>query len=264
MSSDLIDRYVRRVAGELPFGSRMRARIVDEVRVYLDEAAQGLQEEGLAGEEAQQRAIARFGSPYLVARRFAESRGVTAMATTMTRVAGLAAVAGAILAAVSMMIQFVTTYEQTWTDGVGFIGVVLIGIGLVGMHYRQRGTYGSYGRIGFRLLPAGIVVGAIDLVLYTGILFFLGELLLAAGVILIAGATWRAEILPRSGLAIAVAGFIGVLAANWIPGNAGQITGEPWDWAAAVGVVIFAGGWIVVGLALWREEAQDVRHPAAA
>lgn len=56
----------------------------------------------------------------------------------------------------------------------------------------------------------------------------------------------------------------GPLAANWIPENPAHITGEPWDWAAALGVVVFAAGWITVGQALWGEEAETLQASLSA
>lgn len=77
----LIERYVARTASKLPFGRQMRKRIAAEITDYLVESTDAYEETGLSRREAERRAVEAFGPPYVVARGFAESRGVRAMAT---------------------------------------------------------------------------------------------------------------------------------------------------------------------------------------
>ncbi len=70
-----IERYLAALRLELRTGRRRARRVVHEVADHLREAAEAEEASGLAREEAEQRAIARFGSPGTVAARFNASDG---------------------------------------------------------------------------------------------------------------------------------------------------------------------------------------------
>jgi len=93
-----ISSYLGVLQGELRAPSRPRARILHEVADHLVEAAQRERERGADPEEAERRAIARFGAPHEVARQFAPVLAVSrARAVGQAQVVALAAVFGAML-----------------------------------------------------------------------------------------------------------------------------------------------------------------------
>lgn len=93
-----ISTYLDALRGELRATARPRARILHEVADHLAEAAQWERERGAAPEEAERRAIARFGAPREVAHQFAPVLAASrARAVGRAQVVALAAVLGAML-----------------------------------------------------------------------------------------------------------------------------------------------------------------------
>ena len=73
MTPGAIDGYLQRLADELARAGlhrRRRARILAEVRDHLEESARRLRAQGLAADAAQQEAVARFGSPAVLAHSY--------------------------------------------------------------------------------------------------------------------------------------------------------------------------------------------------
>ena len=67
-----IEDYLDKLRRELPGGRRFKRRVLSEVEDHLREGVWHEQEGGVPALEAERRVIERFGSPRLVARRFAE------------------------------------------------------------------------------------------------------------------------------------------------------------------------------------------------
>ncbi|HKF16959.1 MAG TPA: permease prefix domain 1-containing protein [Candidatus Dormibacteraeota bacterium] len=73
-----IDHYVRDLAERLPAAGGLRERVREEVTGHLSDAASDLEQQGMPPAEAEQRAIAGFGSPDAVARGILEDLGLLA------------------------------------------------------------------------------------------------------------------------------------------------------------------------------------------
>jgi len=69
-----LDAYLARLAAELRKRGLADASIVEEARGYLTDATEAALQHGLAPEEAERDAIARFGDPGVVASSFAAAR----------------------------------------------------------------------------------------------------------------------------------------------------------------------------------------------
>ena len=67
-----VEDYLDKLRRELPGGRRFKRRVLSEVEDHLREGVWHEQEGGVPALEAERRVIERFGSPQLVARRFAE------------------------------------------------------------------------------------------------------------------------------------------------------------------------------------------------
>lgn len=255
----LIDRYVARTASKLPFGRQMRKRIAAEITDYLVESTDAYEETGLSRREAERRAVEAFRPPYVVARSFAESRGVRAMATRFTRWAGLAAIVGALLVGLSITVQAASSWTTTWTDGVGGIGGALMGVGLVGLHMRQRGTYGAIGRCGFRLIVAGFVATVASALTWFTPGWVVAMVVVAVGIIMIGAASYRADVLPR--LAVAALSVGGALAIGLNALHevimATEAANSAVNLTASAGIAALAAGWLWLGSFLWSETASE-------
>jgi hypothetical protein len=73
--SDTIDRYLDRLLASLHGSPADVRRILAETEEHLRDAAREGVESGLAEEEAERRAVERFGPPRVIARRFGPPRG---------------------------------------------------------------------------------------------------------------------------------------------------------------------------------------------
>lgn len=65
-----IDHYVRDLIARLPAAGDLRERVGEEVEGHLNDAKSELERQGLPPAEAEERAVDRFGSAEVVARRF--------------------------------------------------------------------------------------------------------------------------------------------------------------------------------------------------
>lgn len=101
MEDDLIDGYLDDLLRELQVEARRARRILAETEDHLRALAEQERAAGLPSPDAEERALARFGSPALVARRFAREDGPAMRpALLLNFVLSLALVAGIGLAAI--------------------------------------------------------------------------------------------------------------------------------------------------------------------
>src|SRR5262249_41522434 len=87
----MIDRYVRDLAERLPVAGGLRERVREEVTGHLSDAASDLERQGMPPAEAEQRAIAGFGSPDRVARGILEELDLQARAVASVLARAVAA-----------------------------------------------------------------------------------------------------------------------------------------------------------------------------
>ncbi len=78
-----IDDYLRQIEPLLPRAARRR--LLAEITGHLGDATEAFKKRGLATDEAEQRALADFGSPELIAGRCHESTGGLFMSSTLKR-----------------------------------------------------------------------------------------------------------------------------------------------------------------------------------
>jgi hypothetical protein len=249
----LIDAYLN----ELRF-SLGKLRDLDdvlaEVADHLELSADQLVRSGLARHDAEAQALARFGSPALVARVFAEEakRG-GAVSTTLTRRAGLAAmVAPPLMIAGGLGANAASSTQPG--SGIGaaacLAATAMFVFALVGLRVRHGGL-GLVGRIAFWLamlaVPVAMPFG------YAGIVVLAVEL--GVVVSLYGIAMLRAAILPPVPVSLFAFSW-----PAWAP-VALAITaggGDANTYAVIPGLVTLAAlMWI--GRALWREPALDAR-----
>jgi len=86
-----IDRYVKELAEHLPAAGGLRERVREEVTGHLSDAASHLERQGIPPAEAEQRAIAGFGSPDRVARGILEELDLQARAVAAVLAQAVAA-----------------------------------------------------------------------------------------------------------------------------------------------------------------------------
>ena len=145
--------------------------------------------------------------------------------------------------------------------GVGLLGIVG---GLVGVYARQADYHGGLGQVGFVLALAGdliylvgtIVILASNLLggtgpLPTGILVFIGTLLLAVGFVVLGAAILRVRVLaPWSGWILIIDGVFVILMFIVPPLIASPVN------TLGGSLVLFAVAWLALSYALWpRGEA---------
>ena len=249
----LIDSYLN----ELRYSLGKLADVDDvlaEIADHLHESVDGLVRAGASRPDAESQALARFGSPPLVARVYAEEakRG-GAVSTTLTRRAGLAAVIAPPLMAGSLVVANLSHSQQPGS-GIGVAGgltaAALFVFALVGLRYRHGGL-GLLGRIAFWLaivaFPAAMPFG------YAGFVVLAVEF--GVVVLLYGVAMLRAGILPRPAVAL----FAFTWPA-WAP-IAYLITALDDDanryLTVPIGLTLGALMWL--GWAMWREPALDAR-----
>lgn len=111
--ADLITAYIEELRAELVTSKRRKHRIMAEVRDHLLESAAGLEAEGLTPEEAQREAVARFGHPVVVARRFS---GRAELWWLLSWVLGFSVFAGMVVAAYGAG-WLLISLSHWWLDG---------------------------------------------------------------------------------------------------------------------------------------------------
>lgn len=236
--------------------------IVDEVADHLHSSVDRFVAGGMPVADAERRALAQFGSPALVAKVFAEEakRGA-AVSTTLTRRAGVAAVASVALLAVGEAANEIIARGALHGVAVAAIlaGFVAFAVGLWGLR-RRHGGLGGIGRLAFwwfvvspvLALPAGYGAGAALAAEWLLIMSLLGVGMVRARVLPVPAVALFA-VSPVAGVAVVVglSTFSGIDLGNW-----------SYAFAAPAGV-----GFAWLGWAMSREPALDLpasdREPIA-
>lgn len=228
--------------------------IITEVADHLELTADHLVAAGMSRHDAEAQALARFGSPALVARVFAEEakRG-GAVSTTLTRRAGLAAVVAPPLMAAGLVVADQAHSQQPGSGigvAAGITAAALFVFALVGLRARHGGL-GLLGRIAFWL-----AIAAFPLAMPFGYAGFIVLAVEFGVVVLLYGvAMLRAGILPRPAVALfaftwpAWAPLAYVITA--LDNDANRYLIVP------IGLTLGALMWL--GWAMWREPALDAR-----
>jgi hypothetical protein len=164
----------------------------------------------------------------------------------------LATMIGWPLAGAGFALEIASSFDRfaEWEDeGIALIivGILIVLVGLVGVHNRLAPDYGPMGTAGTICLTVGLVL------LPTFVLTIPGAVLTAAGLSLFGVATFRAApVAPRAGLAIALA-----LPLGFVVGYGLDFGGL--EDADAVGSIAFALAlplpWMWLGLAVLRRPA---------
>ena len=199
------------------------------------------------------------------------------MSSNLVRWSGLAAMVGGVLWAADWVL-FTTSHGPTTVNenqevlGLGpdawgrlvVVPLVLVAVGLVALHSRQRSHTGWLGKSGY-------VVSLVGLTLWAVANLILGPplpiIIVAVGMVLFGVATLRAEVLPRWSRSIPL--VLGVLL---IPGFFLTFPGfildfPPFNWVYAFGLsgyftFIAQGlGWVLLGYVLWSQRELQQSNP---
>lgn len=226
--------------------------IVDEANDHLLEAVDRLVAAGRSRADAEREALARFGSASLVARVFVkEQRKGAAVSTTLTRRAGLAAIATPILLAIGAWGNAGINAGAAHGAAVGLLLAALATFvfGLWGLRVRHGGL-GRMGRVAFWLTiaspfisaPFGWGAGAAWLVVMSVVL-----VLVSIGML-------RAQVLPVVPIVLFVVGPLGMLVLGFGMTAAGADT-DPYAGLPLLSTFV---GYAWLGWAMWREPALDL------
>lgn len=259
----LISAYVDEIRPDLwgPFWARRR--IEAELADHLTEAVERFESRGFSRSEAEQQAVERFGSPSDVARAFARSKGV-GVPTQSTRWGGLAMLAGfPILLASFIYADISWSFSTGWFAEIATTAGALLLIGLIGMYLRLRGQLGKLGRIGFRTMLAGFVMGAVSGSLWFTIGAYVGLGIMLVGVATYVYAMFKTSVFPRSAYALIAVGVAGAV----VTGFAGMLLDVNTEYVAGTsGYLLGGAGLMRIALHLWRETPEELRSeppPAA-
>lgn len=250
----LIDSYLNELRFSLSASTADVDDVIAEVADHLQLSVDQLVHAGASQPDAEIQALARFGSPALVARVFAEEakRG-GAVSTRLTRRAGLAAMAAPPLMVGGSVGANAAAGEQ---PGVALsVVAILVAVGLfvfalVGLRVRHGGL-GLLGRIAFWLallavpitLPfswAGLVVLAV----------LLGVVVALYGIAML-----QAAILPPLPVAAFAFTWPAWAPVAWLITEAGGDANA----YAPIPVLVTLAALMWLGRAMWREPALDVR-----
>jgi len=162
-------------------------------------------------------------------------------------------VAGFIAAFTNLMLSPGIVYYYV---ALGIVARLLLGLGVVGLHTLQKGSYGSLGRAGFYTILVALaaqILGALASLAGTQALAWLvspvGLLVLIVGFVLYGAASLQARVLPR---------WYSVLLIIFVPVS------------AVLGLVLLGDIWLgavllVLGFVLWQQgEALDEQPPRVA
>lgn len=233
-----------------------RDDIVAETEDHLRSAVERFVTDGVSTAQAEQQALARFGSAALVSRVFMEEakRGA-AVSTQLTRRAGIAAMAAPVVAAVGQAGNI--TIERGAAHGVA-VGLLVVAFGLFGLAlWGMRLRHGGLGRLGHVALGLFIASPLIAAPFAWGapVVFAIVQLIVLS---LLGVGMLRARILPPGGVALlTLAPNATVVTAVSL--SSADIDAKPF---VIVGLGLCALGLAWVGWAMWREPALDVRPHA--
>ena len=163
-----------------------------------------------------------------------------------TRGAALAALAGGALLVLGNAVLLVDPDARGLASGADYptvaivvVGALLVSVGLVGVHLRQRTAYGRLGLVGFVLTIVAQLATAAYLATTNEAPILVALVAGVIGFVLLTIAIVRAPVLPRWTGYLAFVGFVGLL-----------IVGDADLGIAAAGVV-----WVVIGSVLrWDNE----------
>lgn len=251
----MVTSYLDEVRPNLWGHMLTRRRVEAELADHLMEAVAQLESEGLSRSEAERVAMDRFGSPAEVARAFARSKGV-GMATQFTKWSGLAMLVGLpILIAARMYAASSWEFSIGWYAEIASAAGALVLAGLVGMYLRLRGQLGKPGRIGFRAMLAGFVIGMVSSSLWFVVGAQIGLAILLTGAATYVYAMFKTSVFPRSAYALIATGAAGAA----VIGFAGVFASVETEWVAAPWGHLFGGaGLMLIGAHLWREVPEEV------
>lgn len=250
----LIAAYLRELAYSV-VGLADAADIVAEAEDHLCEAAERLVGGGRGRSEAEAEAVARFGSAALVAKVCVmESRGGTAVPTSRTRAAGLAAMLTPVLLIVGQYLNINVPVDRGPVHGIGVALLVAAIPAFVFGLWGLRARHGGLGRLG-KIAIVSAVVSPV-LVFIPGYGYFGAMGLLGLAVIALVVEMLRANVLPIVPLVLVATGPVGVLAVVVGVTAAGGDAGDVW----ALPMILTAVGIVWLGWYLWREPAVDGTH----
>jgi hypothetical protein len=228
--------------------------IAAEAEDHLVASVEAAVARGLSRSDAEVESLARFGSAQLVARVFTEEakRG-GAVSTRVTRQAGVAAMLVPLLLVVGEFGN--QTIDRGALHGAALAvlgaGLAALALALWGLR-RRHGGLGGWGRASFWLFVASPFIAA-PFAWGAGVAFLCVQLLVLT---LLGIGMIRARILPR----FAVALFTFTPAATLLATAAVSAgSGDAGPYLLPTGIMVSAVGLGVVGLALWREPALDMR-----
>lgn len=249
-SSSSLDRFVSEIRSELYGPWWTRRRIAAEFRDHLVDSVDSLSGGGITRREAERAAVDRFGSAALVARSLAHARGV-GIPTELTRWGGAALVLGAVvLAPASIGQEFSESFRHGAYAEVSFVPQLLCGLGIIAMYRRVRGNLGVWGRRGFQLIVAGLLVGFVSSLAWFDPGGWLGLAVMGTGIAAYLNAVRRTNELPKA----AVATLAVSVAATFVVGVSGTLLGTDTGGTAlvigSIGVTV-ATSWL--GVWLWTE-----------
>jgi len=231
--------------------------IVDEAADHLYTAVQRLTEEGIPMADAEAQVLGRFGSAALVARVFAEEakRGA-AVSTSLTRRAGVAAMASVGLVAVGQAGNDLTSRGVIHGAFLVFMaaGFAAFATGLWGIR-RRHGGLGAVGRVAFWWFLAAPFIAAPFL--YASPLVLAIEWLLIMS--LLGVGMLRARVLPPPAVMLFTMSPLFALGVVTVMLLAGLDAG-PW-FLSLLAPVALGYGWL--GWAMSREPALDVRSASS-
>jgi hypothetical protein len=239
----LIDAYL----SELRY-SAAKLRDIDDVLVEIEDhlvsSVDAAVARGVPREEAESHALARFGSPQLVARVFVEeaNRG-GAVSTTVTRRAGVAAMLAPVLVLVGEVGN--ETIDRGPLHGVA-VALILAGfatfvVALWGLRQRHGGL-GAWGRTGLWLFVASPVI-SIPFMWAAGVVF---AFVMTIVVFLLGVGMMRARVLPQLPVALftlvplPLGLLVGMATASFMNSLLGVLAG-----AASCAIGLLWIGWIM-------------------
>lgn len=186
----------------------------------------------------------------------------------LIRWSGLASLLGGLWWAVAMVYHGVqemvfASAESDAFEKLSFLPLLLLMLGLVGVHKRQAGRTGWLGWTGFGVALIGLAVALVgtigDLwldVASGGPIFFVGFVIVFIGLVLFGIATRRANVLPRWRSIPFLMGVVGLLlfVSGAIIGGLGVVLWLLVSWILVWG--LFGAGWVVLGYLLWTDTAE--------
>ena len=251
--------YVKEMMPDLYGAFWMRRRVAEEVTGHLRDAVERLQARGLSQKAAEAKAISDFGPPNVVARAFAQTKGI-GVTTHFTRWSGIALIVGVTAMAVAFVWSAISVaFEHTVFGPLVISGLTFVGIGLAGIYVRLRGQLGRTARVGVRMLYLGVpgMLICSSMWFREGALVFLGTWVTGFAIYLFA--MTRSEILPRAALRLLWLGIAGV--AVWTVGNVFSLELAP---PALAGQVLLWAGLVWIGAFLWTETPEPNRFDVPA